>query len=157
MWSDAWHELIGADPAQLMRSTWNITSQHKVLSIHRPFLSKRDKVAHDFSRRRVVLAAREILREGARLQRLPITVRIWTVLVRANVTAESESRAVLMTILCPRSASITSPSHCLASRLSCLKKSNTGQLRVNPCVPRFTAPCQSWSKCAYQALSLIAA
>lgn len=75
-----------AQHAQLMRSTYHLTSHHKLLSIHRPLaLAKRQKATYDFSRRRVVLAAREILQEGAKLEQLPTTPRIWTVAVRCHL------------------------------------------------------------------------
>lgn len=84
-----------------MRSTFIISAQHKLLSIHRPFLARRNKgglprtrvharsltlffsliAAYAFSRRRVVIAARAILREGARVREN----RVWTVLYHLSV------------------------------------------------------------------------
>ncbi|KAK4048405.1 hypothetical protein OIV83_004751 [Microbotryomycetes sp. JL201] len=69
------------DFVQMMRSTFFITAQHKILSIHRPFLAKKNKSAHSFSRRRVVMAARAILQEAPKVRRN----RIWTVLYHLSV------------------------------------------------------------------------
>ncbi|CEQ42687.1 SPOSA6832_04540, partial [Sporobolomyces salmonicolor] len=65
------------DLVDTMRSTFLISLQHKILSIHRPFLAKPSRATtYSFSHRRVVDAARAILREATRVQ----GVRIWTVL-----------------------------------------------------------------------------
>ncbi|KAM0786143.1 hypothetical protein ACM66B_006951 [Microbotryomycetes sp. NB124-2] len=69
------------DFVEMMRSTFLITAQHKILSIHRPFLAKKKKSAHTFSRRRVVMAARAILQEAPKVRRN----RIWTVLYHLSV------------------------------------------------------------------------
>ncbi|ORY85954.1 hypothetical protein BCR35DRAFT_302554 [Leucosporidium creatinivorum] len=73
----------GMPPAcvEIMRSTFLVSAQHKILSIHRPFLARRNKAAYAFSRRRVVMAARAILREGARVR----DNRVWTVLYHLSV------------------------------------------------------------------------
>ncbi|GAA5930710.1 uncharacterized protein JCM15063_002438 [Sporobolomyces koalae] len=75
------------DPAHL-RSTFLISLQHKILSIHRPFLAKPSRATtYAFSHRRVVDAARAILREATRVK----SVRIWTVLYHISVASFSMS------------------------------------------------------------------
>ncbi|GAA6007552.1 hypothetical protein JCM11491_004204 [Sporobolomyces phaffii] len=75
------------DPNHL-RSTFLISLQHKILSIHRPFLAKPSRATtYAFSHRRVVDAARTILREAVRVQ----GVRIWTVLYHISVATFSMS------------------------------------------------------------------
>ncbi|GAA5980634.1 hypothetical protein JCM5350_003571 [Sporobolomyces pararoseus] len=75
------------DPNHL-RSTFLISLQHKILSIHRPFLAKPSRATtYAFSHRRVVDAARTILREATRVR----GVRIWTVLYHISVASFSMS------------------------------------------------------------------
>ncbi|GAA5903309.1 uncharacterized protein JCM6883_002757 [Sporobolomyces salmoneus] len=75
------------DPNHL-RSTFLISLEHKILSIHRPFLSKPSRATtYAFSHRRVVDAARAILREATRIR----GVRIWTVLYHISVASFSMS------------------------------------------------------------------
>ncbi|GAA5933482.1 hypothetical protein JCM1841_001328 [Sporobolomyces salmonicolor] len=76
------------DLVDTMRSTFLISLQHKILSIHRPFLAKPSRATtYSFSHRRVVDAARAILREATRVQ----GVRIWTVLYHISVASFSMS------------------------------------------------------------------
>lgn len=71
---------------QMMRSTFLISLQHKILSIHRPFLAKPSRAnSYSFSRRRVTEAARAILREAPRAR----GIRIWTVLYHISVASFS--------------------------------------------------------------------
>ncbi|GAA6060817.1 hypothetical protein JCM10212_000590 [Sporobolomyces blumeae] len=75
------------DPGHL-RSTFLISLQHKILSIHRPFLAKPSRTTtYAFSHRRVVDAARAILREATKVP----GVRIWTVLYHISVASFSMS------------------------------------------------------------------
>ncbi|KAK4052327.1 hypothetical protein OIO90_004408 [Microbotryomycetes sp. JL221] len=69
------------DQVEMMRSVFHITAQHKILSIHRPFLAKKNKAAYSISRRRVVTAARAILQEAPKVRRN----RIWTVIYHLSV------------------------------------------------------------------------
>ncbi|GAA6051431.1 hypothetical protein JCM3770_000517 [Rhodotorula araucariae] len=71
---------------EMMRSTFLISLQHKILSIHRPFLAKPSRAnSYSFSRRRVTEAARAILREAPRA----MGNRIWTVLYHISVASFS--------------------------------------------------------------------
>mgnify|MGYP007026579257 CR=1 FL=1 len=70
----------------MMRSTFLISLQHKILSIHRPFLAKPSRAnSYSFSRRRVTEAARAILREAPRA----VGIRLWTVLYHVAVASFS--------------------------------------------------------------------
>ncbi|BGP51444.1 hypothetical protein JCM10450v2_007386 [Rhodotorula kratochvilovae] len=74
------------DGVEMMRSTFLISLQHKILSIHRPFLAKPSRAnSYSFSRRRVTEAARAILREAPRA----MGIRIWTVLYHISVASFS--------------------------------------------------------------------
>ncbi|KAL7341204.1 Proteophosphoglycan ppg4 [Rhodotorula toruloides] len=74
------------DCADIMRSTYRIALQHKILSIHRPFLAKPSRATtHTFSRRRVIESARAILREAPACR----NVRIWTVIYHISVASFS--------------------------------------------------------------------
>ncbi|BGP73568.1 Zn(2)-C6 fungal-type domain-containing protein [Rhodotorula toruloides] len=74
------------DCAEIMRSTYRIALQHKILSIHRPFLAKPSRATtHTFSRRRVIESARAILREAPACR----DVRIWTVIYHISVASFS--------------------------------------------------------------------
>ncbi|GAA5827812.1 hypothetical protein JCM11251_007683 [Rhodosporidiobolus azoricus] len=70
------------DLADTIRSTFLISLHHKILSIHRPFLAKPSRATtYAFSRRRVIEAARAILREAPLVQ----TNRIWTCIYHVSV------------------------------------------------------------------------
>ncbi|BGP27437.1 hypothetical protein JCM10295v2_006405 [Rhodotorula toruloides] len=74
------------DCAEIMRSTYRIALQHKILSIHRPFLAKPSRATtHTFSRRRVIESARAILREAPACR----NIRIWTVIYHISVASFS--------------------------------------------------------------------
>ncbi|KPV71969.1 uncharacterized protein RHOBADRAFT_56112 [Rhodotorula graminis WP1] len=71
---------------EMMRSTFLISLQHKILSIHRPFLAKPSRAnSYSFSRRRVTEAARAILREAPRA----VGIRLWTVIYHISVASFS--------------------------------------------------------------------
>ncbi|GAA5895680.1 hypothetical protein JCM6882_000367 [Rhodosporidiobolus microsporus] len=73
---------LPGDLADTIRSTYLISLQHKILSIHRPFLAKPSRATtYAFSRRRVIEAARAILREAPLVQ----TNRIWTCIYHVSV------------------------------------------------------------------------
>ncbi|GAA5853014.1 hypothetical protein JCM9279_003783 [Rhodotorula babjevae] len=74
------------DRVEMMRSTFLISLQHKILSIHRPFLAKPSRAnSYSFSRRRVIEAARAILREAPRA----VGIRIWTIIYHVSVASFS--------------------------------------------------------------------
>lgn len=68
----------------LLRTTFQISAAHKVLSMHRPFLFKPySPSAHAFSRRRVIGAARSILRAA----RTSAPIKIWTFAYHTSAAA----------------------------------------------------------------------
>ncbi|GAA5979254.1 hypothetical protein JCM11641_001974 [Rhodosporidiobolus odoratus] len=68
--------------AEIIRSTFLISVNHKILSIHRPFLAKPSRATtHAFARRRVIEAARAIAHEAL----LVPTNRIWTCIYHVSV------------------------------------------------------------------------
>ncbi|GAA6015460.1 hypothetical protein JCM10207_008602 [Rhodosporidiobolus poonsookiae] len=68
--------------AETIRSTFLISLNHKILSIHRPFLARPSRATtYAFSRRRVIEAARAILREAP----LVYENRIWTSIYHVSV------------------------------------------------------------------------
>ncbi|GAA5867658.1 hypothetical protein JCM8547_001333 [Rhodosporidiobolus lusitaniae] len=92
LWSDlpAWLKEEGDSMGmpeglvETLRSTFRISLQHKILSVHRPFLAKPSRATtYAFSRRRVIDAARAILREAPIV--LSHNIRVWTVLYHLSV------------------------------------------------------------------------
>ena len=70
--------------ADVVRTTFQIAAAHKVLSMHRPFLFKPySPNAHNVSRRRVIGAARSILRAARNVR----AIRIWTVAYHISAAA----------------------------------------------------------------------
>ncbi|GAA5931515.1 hypothetical protein JCM10213_003130 [Rhodosporidiobolus nylandii] len=70
------------EDAEVIRSTFLISLQHKMLSVHRPFLAKPSRATtYAFSRRRVIEAARAILREAPLVREN----RIWTSIYHISV------------------------------------------------------------------------
>ncbi|GAA6036232.1 hypothetical protein JCM8097_006848 [Rhodosporidiobolus ruineniae] len=68
--------------AETVRKTFLVSLHHKILSIHRPFLAKPSRATtYAFSRRRVIEAARAILREAPSVR----TNRIWTTVYHLSV------------------------------------------------------------------------
>lgn len=69
-----------------MRTTFVISLQHKILSIHRPFLARPSRATtYALSRKRVIEAARAILREAPRAR----DIRLWTAIFHISVATFS--------------------------------------------------------------------
>lgn len=71
---------------QALRTTFYISLQHKILSIHRPFLARPSRATtYALSRKRVIDAARAILREAPRAK----DIRLWTAIYHISVASFS--------------------------------------------------------------------
>ncbi|POY73032.1 hypothetical protein BMF94_3870 [Rhodotorula taiwanensis] len=71
---------------QAMRTTFIISLEHKILSIHRPFLARPSRATtYALSRKRVIEAARAILREAPQAR----DIRLWTAIYHISVASFS--------------------------------------------------------------------
>ncbi|KWU43828.1 hypothetical protein RHOSPDRAFT_26089 [Rhodotorula sp. JG-1b] len=71
---------------EALRTTFFISLQHKILSIHRPFLARPSRATtYALSRKRVIDAARAILREAPRAK----DIRLWTAIYHISVASFS--------------------------------------------------------------------
>ncbi|GAA5862114.1 hypothetical protein JCM3774_006179 [Rhodotorula dairenensis] len=71
---------------EAMRTTFLISLQHKILSIHRPFLARPSRATtYALSRKRVIDAARAILREAPQAKE----IRLWTSIYHISVASFS--------------------------------------------------------------------
>lgn len=69
-----------------MRTTFIISLEHKILSIHRPFLARPSRATtYALSRKRVIEAARAILREAPQAR----DIRLWTAIYHISVASFS--------------------------------------------------------------------
>ncbi|GAA5990398.1 hypothetical protein JCM10908_007352 [Rhodotorula pacifica] len=78
---------VGMPPCvEAMRTTFLISLQHKILSIHRPFLARPSRATtYALSRKRVIDAARAILREAPNAK----DIRVWTAIYHISVASFS--------------------------------------------------------------------